>query len=363
MSPGNKRQLVRSLAHSAGFDLAGVTPAHPRPGIGYYRDWLSAGHAAEMTYLERNVHIRANPAELLPGARTIISLAVNYRRNDGYIRPGEEPLPQPGPDPLPPTGLIAQYARGDDYHAVLRRMAEELVVGLRDRLRDPFGHRVCVDTAPVLERELAAAAGLGWLGKNTCLLNRRLGSYLLLAEILTTLEIESDTPAEAKCGSCRRCVDACPTGAIVAPGRLDSRRCIAYLTIEHRGAIAAEYHPAMGDHVFGCDICQQVCPYNARAPLGAHPRIMAERLPARVDLLALTGLRSADCRRLVDRTAARRARPAMWRRNAVIALGNCGPPVVEVIGALNRALEDEHPAVKQAATVSLERLGAGGDAE
>ena len=321
MLPSAKTRRVKTLAAAVGFDRVGITHAGPVQGVGYYRVWLAAGHAGTMGYLQRNVEIRAEPARLLPGARSIICVALNYGRPE----PGAASLAQQGVEdgsPHPPTGRVAQYARGRDYHVVMRRMLRELVDRLREEVNEPFEARVCGDTAPLLERELARAAGLGWMGKNTCLLHERLGSYLFLGEVLTTLELEPDSPVPDRCGTCTRCLDACPTKAFPAPYQLDASRCISYFTIEHRGEVPKEFHAAIGDWVFGCDICQQVCPFNAKAAAATHPEITEDRIPARLDLLGLLNLDSADYRRLTKDTAARRATRHMWRRNAGIALRN-----------------------------------------
>ncbi|HUU97774.1 MAG TPA: tRNA epoxyqueuosine(34) reductase QueG [Phycisphaerae bacterium] len=321
MLPSAKTRRVKTLAAAVGFDRVGITHAGPVQSVAYYRVWLAAGHAGTMGYLRRNVEIRAEPARLLPEARSIICVALNYGRPE----PGAPSLARQGVgdgSPHPPTGRVAQYARGRDYHLVMRGMLRELVERLRQDLNGPFEARVCGDTTPLLERELARAAGLGWIGKNTCLLHERLGSYLFLGEVLTTLELEPDSPVPDRCGTCTRCLDACPTKAFPAPYQLDASRCISYFTIEHRGEVAAEFHAGIGDWVFGCDICQQVCPFNAKAPPATHPEIVEDRIPARLNLLDLLNLGSADYRRLTENTAARRATRHMWRRNAGIALRN-----------------------------------------
>jgi len=326
-----KAQIVKTLAAGIGLDLVGVTHAGPLVRADHYRDWLAVGHGAAMSYLARNVPIRAEPVRILPGARSIICAALSHRREDGYVSAIRDRSRPAVTDEHGPAGLVAQYARGRDYHVVLRRMLDRLVAGLRERLDKPFDARVFVDTGPLLERELAARAGLGWIGKNTCLLNGQLGR-------------------------CTRCLDACPARAFVGPHRLNAARCISYLTIEHRGPIAEELHAAMGDCVFGCDICQQVCPYNARAPLATDADVVADVLPARLALLDLLRLRSGDYRRLTRGSAARRAKRAMWRRNAAIALGNAGRMDAEIREALTAAREADDPGLWQAARASFERL-------
>ncbi len=318
MTPVEKARLVKSLGRRLGLDLVGLTAVRPSRRDEYYRDWLARGYAGSMAFLARNVRLRLDPARLLPGAKTVICGAVNYRREDGYIGPAGASATRSG------AGRVAQYARGHDYHVVLRRMLEALLANLRRELDEPFDARVFVDTGPLLERELAANAGLGWIGKNTCLLNGRWGSYLLLGEILTTLELPPDEAVTERCARCTRCITACPTGALRGPRQLDASRCIAYLTIEHRAEIPAALRSAIGDRLFGCDVCQQVCPYNARAPRGRQPEINSERLPAQLDLRSLIDLPAGEYRRLTRGTAGTRAGRAIWVRNAAICLENSG---------------------------------------
>jgi epoxyqueuosine reductase len=367
MTPLAKAQTVKTLVHSVGFELVGITTVDPLPGGAYYRDWLAAGYAAALTSLRRTVRIRATPAALLAGARSVICVALGYRRADGYCRPpsrGHASAPGTPYTGLPagvPAGRVAQYARGRDYHSVLHLMLAALRERLHAALPEPFETAEFVDTGPLLERELAARAGLGWIGRNTCLLHPQRGSYLLLGEMLTTLELAPDTPLAERCGTCTRCIDSCPTRALVpgacdergrpvSPAHLNAARCISYLTIEHAGEIAPDLRPAMGDWVFGCDLCQQVCPYNARAPRGAHPDLMVDHLAAaiqritpppagdagpsaatsapapdadgRIPLRPLLQLSNGDHRRLTRDSARRRARRDMWRRNAAVALAN-----------------------------------------
>lgn len=357
MTPVEKTQLVKTLAHELGFNLVGVIRAEPPRRTGYYRDWLAAGYGGTMAYLGRNVRVRADPRLLLPGARSLICVALNYKRADGYGGPrGGSAVSSPPSALSQPTGRVAQYARGRDYHVVLRRMLGALAAALRERLREPFDAGVFVDTGPVLEREYAAAAGLGWIGKNTCLLNGQLGSYLFLGEVVTTLELVPDEPVLDRCASCTRCLAACPTDAFIGAHQLDASRCISYLTIEHRGPIPEQFHAAIGDRVYGCDECQQVCPYNAKAPLATHPEITADVTPATVDLLALLQLRTGDYRRLTKDSAAARARRNMWRRNAAVALGNVGQGSDAARETLEAARTDADEAVRHAATTSLKRL-------
>jgi epoxyqueuosine reductase len=274
-------------------------------------------------------------------------------------RCGARPLHKDG-TPAPPsqrqagTGRIAQYARGSDYHGVMRAMLEGVARRLAEEVAQPFHYRAFVDTGPLLERSLAAAAGLGWVGKNTLLLNERVGSFLFLGELITTLEMTPNNPAPDHCGNCTRCLDACPTDAFPEPYRIDASRCISYFTIEHRGGVPREFLDGIGDWAFGCDICQDVCPFNTRAPAGTQPDIMEERVPAAIDLVHLLELTSGDYRRLTRGAATLRAKRSMWRRNAAIALGN----QVELDGrqraALERAAHDDDDLVRRAAAAALE---------
>lgn len=242
-------------------------------------------------------------------------VSLNYRRI-------EPPPPEDTSETAAATGRVAQYARGADYHVVLREMLHTLLERMRHEWPEEFGARVFVDTGPLIERELAASAGLGWIGKNTLLIHPRTGSYTFLGEICCTLDLAPDAPMTDHCGSCRRCLDACPTQAFIAPYQMDASRCISYLTIERKEEIPAEFRAAIGDHVYGCDICQEVCPHNAKAPLATHPQLTQPRIPGRLPLRGLLAMRAGAYRRLTRGTTARRASAAMWRRNAEIAMKN-----------------------------------------
>ncbi len=310
MGPIEATRLVHALAREIGLDRIGVTRPRPSRFAAYYRDWLAGGQHGTMGYLARNRHLREQPARILAGCRSVICAAMSYRR--------EDPPPADGR----PRGVVARYARGRDYHRVLRSRLAALLERLRAEVNEPFEARVFVDTGPVFERELAAAAGIGWIGKNTLVLHERLGSYLVLGVVFTTLEMEPDAPASDHCGSCRRCLDACPTQAFPQPYQMDASRCISYLTIEHRGEIDPRFHAAIGSWVFGCDICQEVCPFNRKAPPGRDPELMAASATPYPDLLAWATLRSGAYRRLTRDSALRRATRPMLRRNAAIALKN-----------------------------------------
>ena len=245
--------VIGRLAGQAGLDLAGVARAADltaSPDLPSLTGWLERGMQAGMAYLEgERAAIRADLVRLLPGVRSVTCCALNYNA----------PLPYSTDLPDSTRAWISRYAWGDDYHEVMRARLEALVAALRQQVDEPFEAKVCVDTSPVLERALARLAGIGWTAKNTCTINQQLGSWLFLGEVLTTLELEPTAPAPDRCGSCTACIDACPTGAIARPRVLDSRLCISYWTIEEKGAIPAEMRPGIGRHVFGCDICQEMC--------------------------------------------------------------------------------------------------------
>jgi epoxyqueuosine reductase len=324
---------VTAMGRRMGFALAGITPAKPSHRAREFTEWLADGKHGEMAWLARNVEERLDPSHALPGARSIIMVADVYARD----AEAESVKPRDG------SGRIARYARGDDYHRVMKQRLHAFCDVLRERYpADAF--RAFVDTAPVMEREHALRAGLGWIGKHTLLIHPRLGSFFFLGGVLTTLELESpeeQRPIADHCGTCTRCIDACPTHAIT-PYSVDARRCISYLTIEHRGPIAPEFHAPIGDWLFGCDICQEVCPHNRERPLNrdrqgagsdgarsaseretapsAHPAYVSSR--ASFDLLEVLGWTEEDRRHALARSALKRANLAMWKRNALIAAGN-----------------------------------------
>jgi epoxyqueuosine reductase len=327
-------------AKSLGFDLCGVVRAEKFPELARTPEWLERGYAGEMKYLADPR--RGDPQTAMPGIRSVIVGLVNYNTERPFST--DPALPSDG---HAPRGWISRYAWGDDYHDVLRERLDALREALRERFPPPFEARSYVDTGPVQERVLAKYAGLGWLGKNTLLLNQMLGSYFFLGVILTTLDLEptlvaNELPPPDLCGSCRRCLDACPTQAFVEPYVMDARKCISYLTIELRGAIPEELRERMGNHVFGCDICQDVCPWNRRAPTATTPRFeprvfppleenrAEESFPQQDESLYLPrlewllGLPEAEFRELFRGSPVKRTKWRGLMRNACIALGNSG---------------------------------------
>ena len=296
-------ESVKTLAHELGFDLVAIGPAGPPDHGPDFRRWVEAGNAGTMGYLERRIEERLQPKRVLPGARAVVCAALNYYQ-------GEVTDPSWRP--------VARYAWGRDYHDVIGPRLERLAA----HLAETAGARSLgyVDTGPVLERDLAARAGLGWIGKNTMLLHPRLGSWFFIGVLLTTAELTHDEPLADRCGTCRACLDACPTGAFTAPYVLDARRCVSYLTIEHRGDIAAEAHAGMAGWQFGCDICQDVCPWNRKAPV-TREEAFASPVPF-PDAATVCGMDDGALRQRFAGTPLLRAQPAGLRRNARIYMEN-----------------------------------------
>ncbi|HEY6360624.1 MAG TPA: tRNA epoxyqueuosine(34) reductase QueG [Vicinamibacterales bacterium] len=328
---------VKHKARELGFDLCGIAPAEAFPELSFLREWLDRGYAGDMGYLARSADRRADVRAVVPGARSVIVTATVYNADRPYST-------EVGSDPgLTPVALIARYAWGDDYHEVLKARLDALLAWMRETSPEPFAARAYVDTGPVQERVFAQYAGLGWIGKNTCLINPELGSWLFLSEIICTLPLEPDTQGLEQCGSCTRCLEACPTGALVEAGVLDSNRCLSYLTIELRTAIPEEHRPALGRHVYGCDICQEVCPYNQVPPrsddAGWQPRPALD-LPRLVDLWRRP---DRELRAILKGSAMTRAKLTGLRRNLAVAIGNSGD--AEAIAALAEE-SDERPSAE-----------------
>jgi epoxyqueuosine reductase len=302
---------IKRLTRECGFELAGIASAEPLPeDSGRYLNWVDRGMAGAMGYLtDRRAQIRTDPKLLLPSARSIICVGKLYNG----------PQPRSIEVDEAERGWISRYAWGEDYHDVLRRGLESLVA----QLGADHEYKICVDTAPLLERSYARQAGLGWIGKNTCLINQEIGSWVFLGEILTSLELEPDSPPPDRCGTCTRCIEACPTQAIAPQGyEIDARRCIPYFTIELHGAASQEMRAHIGRHVFGCDICQDVCPWNWRAPVAEEPAFEPRHFAPRLeDLAAMT---EDDFRSRFRRSPIRRAKYAGFLRNVAIAMGNSG---------------------------------------
>jgi epoxyqueuosine reductase len=335
---------IKGLALEVGFDLVGIAPAEPPPELGFFPAWVAQGYAGEMAYLTGQVERRRDLRVAIPWARSVVAVGLQYDTAQPYST-----------EAAPEAGWIARYAWGDDYHdvmkALLDRLAERLV-----QEAGPVRVRSYADTGPIVERAYAAAAGLGAWGKNTCLLHPEHGSWFFLGELVTDLELAADAPRADLCGSCTACLDACPTGALPAPYVLDATRCISYQTIELKGPLPEEQRAGVGRHVFGCDICQDVCPWNRRRRHRAGPAFAPREGLMAPDLveLAAVALDEQRFQRLFRRSAVKRARRRGLLRNLAVALGNARQarhrPVLE------RLARDEDPLVQEHAAWALRRL-------
>ena len=380
MTPHDRTRWICERARAIGFDLCGVANAEAFDELEHLSEWLAQGHAGEMDYL-RDPR-RANPQRVLEGARGVIVVALDYNSAQPY---STESAADADNVEGSPRGWISRYAWGDDYHEVLGEKLDALLAAMRREFAEPFEARAYVDTGPIVERVAAKYAGLGWLAKNTCLINEQLGSWLFLGVIITTLELKpslapGEPPPADLCGNCRLCLEACPTNAFTAPYVLDARRCISYLTIELRGAIPEEFRPRMGRAVIGCDICQDVCPWNSprRAAVTALAALQPRQLAsinksvvnegeARKSLFEpelewLASLTQEDFSRIFRGSAAKRAK---WRglvRNACVALGNArierdSETYPRVLLLLSRLADSDDSLIAEHARWALARLG------
>ncbi len=328
---------VKSRAIELGFDRVAVGPADPPEHAARFEAWLDAGYAGTMAYLARTRAERTDPARLLSGARSVVAVALSYK-------PEREPRE---------WAAVARYARGRDYHDVMRPRLDDLAAFIDRSGAVGTRSRAAVDTSAVLERDLAARAGLGWLGKNTNVLTPDLGSYFFIGVVLTTAGLAADAGEPDRCGTCRACLDACPTRAFPAPYVLDARRCLSYLTIEHRGAIAPELAGDVRDWIFGCDVCQEVCPWNRKAATAREPTFTAAGpWPPLAEILEMD---EAAFRQRFRGSPVRRARRAGLVRNAALAAGNLG--LREMVPLLRRLTGDADGGVRAAATWALAQLG------
>jgi epoxyqueuosine reductase len=334
-------ERIRAQAYGLGFDLVGLTTLGPAETGDAFARWLDKGYAGEMGYLERGRTLRMDTRRPHAGVTTAIVVGMNYGGTE-------------------PTGPVARYARGDDYHEVMRGRLRELLTWLERETGTPVRGRPYVDTGPILERDLARKAGLGWFGKNTMLINPGLGSFFFLGALFVDQPLRPDESFETDhCGTCRRCLDACPTGALVAPGEMDARRCISYLTIEHRGPIAEELRDKMGGLVYGCDICQDVCPWNEKFSQALTEPAFAARASfsgrdARTLAREILSMDEHAYRETFSGSPMKRAKLRGLKRNAAVVLGNVRSP--DDAEALSRALKDPEPLVREHAVWALAQL-------
>ena len=338
------KTAICQRAQELGFDDCRFTTARPPDHAAQFQRWLQAGCHGQMEYLARNAHKRIDPAQVLAAAKTIITLAASYM-----------PPAEAGAPPTGARGEIARYARFGDYHEVLGARLKDLAAFVHS-LDGGARSLWYVDTGPFLERDLAERAGAGFIGKHTNLISRKLGNWMFLAEIITTLELEADAPEKNHCGSCRRCIDACPTAAITAPFQLDARRCISYLTIELKGAIPEELRPMIGRRIYGCDDCLAVCPWNRFAREAAMMRPHYRPDLAAPGLIELLSLNEAAFEQQFAGTPIRRAKRRGLLRNVCVALGNCGDD--GALPALERAAADADPLVAEHALWAIARIQA-----
>jgi epoxyqueuosine reductase len=349
--PTKLARQIKSWGKELGFNQVGIAGTDLPKDEARLNRWLADGYHGEMGYMARHGSKRSRPHELVPGTVRVIAARMDY-----------QPVEQRSPNALLDDGrhaYIARYALGGDYHKVLRRRLQQLA----DRIADvagPFGYRAFVDSGPVLEKPLARDAGLGWIGKHTNLINQDSGSWFLLGELLTDLPLPVDTPAKDHCGSCRACIDVCPTGAIVAPYLLDARRCISYLTIELRGSIPVEFRRAMGNRIFGCDDCQLICPWNKFARPTCEPAFAPRHGLDDVTMIELFGWSEAEWRQKTAGSAIRRAGYVGWLRNIAVALGNA-PSSPTVVQALQARADDPSAVVREHVAWALAQHNVHGD--
>ena len=338
---------IKALAREAGFQRCGIAGIALGEDEAHLRDWLAQGLYGSMGWMARHGDKRARPAELIPGTIRVISVGLDYGRDAGEAW-----------DTLADgtRAYVARYALGRDYHKLMRQRLQQLADRIAAEV-GPFGHRVFVDSAPVLERALARDAGLGWIGKHTCLIDRDGGSWFFLGEIYVDLPLPVDPPASAHCGTCTRCIAICPTQAITAPYRLDARRCISYLTIEHEGAIDEDLRPLIGNRIFGCDDCQLVCPWNKFARRTDEPDFRARNDLDTATLPQLFAWSEEEFLRRTEGSAIRRSGHARWLRNIAVALGNA-PTTPEVLAALESRRDVEDPIVREHVQWALARHAA-----
>ena len=344
------KAAIQQRAHELGFDLCRFTTAAAPDSAGRFQQWLDQGRHGQMAYLQGNANKRVDPQHVLPGAKSIIVLAASYA----------EVPPQPAANPhsafrIPHSaGLVARYARFTDYHHVLADKLRPLADFVTQLGRHGDRSLWYVDTGPLLERDLAERAGLGFIGKHTNLIGRQLGNWFFLAEIITTLELEPDPPERNHCGTCTRCLAACPTGAITAPFQLDARRCISYLTIELKGSIPVEFRRAMGRRIYGCDDCLEVCPWNRFAREGRLMKSQTRPDLAQPDLIELLALDDAGFKRRFAHTPLLRAKRRGLLRNVCVALGNTGDH--SALPALARATSDSEPLIGEHARWAINEI-------
>lgn len=337
---------IQTHAQELGFELVGITPAEQSQTIQRYRQWIENGYAGKMGYLEKHLPLKEDTRRLLQEAKSVISLAMNYYTIDTPKALAEDPS----------RGQISRYAWGDDYHDLIRERLLSLVEFIKDTGEKQLKSRVFVDSGPILEREYAQKAKLGWIGKNTNLINWRSGSWYFLAEILVSINLEPEPePLRGSCGTCTKCIEACPTDAFIEPNVLDSRLCISYLTIELKDSIPKELRPKMGNLIFGCDICQEVCPWNSKAIPTDEPAYQPRDGNLAPELLTLVNMTQSEFSEKYKGSPIKRTKRRGLLRNVIVAIGNWGSR--SAVPALKKALVDDEPLVRGHAAWALGQIG------
>jgi len=358
MKPADCAEAIKQRARDLGFDLVGITSAAPPPHSAQFRDWLQDEFNGEMAYMQRNAQKRVAPTRMLAGARSIIVVGMNYLNDQPTHGPSirgelKSVIPSIGVErEVGSVARIARYARAErDYHDVMGEKLEQLAAFIRSLPASGTQALWYVDTGPILERDLAQRAGIGFIGKHTNLISRKLGNWVFVGEVLTNLELPADAPEHEYCGTCHCCIDACPTRAIVAPFQLDARLCISYLTIELKGAIPVELRPLIGDRIFGCDDCLEVCPWNRFARQSPVREFRRRELPPLVEFLSWD---EAKFREFVRATPIYRIKRRGFLRNVCVALGNIGDEFA--LPALEHALNDSEPLVREHAAWAIDKI-------
>ncbi|MGE5445771.1 MAG: tRNA epoxyqueuosine(34) reductase QueG [Ignavibacteriales bacterium] len=344
MSVVNLSRSIKEKALEMGFDLVGISPVGSFPENQFYKEWLSRGFAGEMKYMEKKPEKREDIKNVLPEAKSVISCGLNYNTDYPYsIRENDGR-----------KGWISRYAWGDDYHDIMEDKLLLLLEFIKHISPEETKAHIYADTGPVLDRVYGKYSGMGWFGKNTCIINQKIGSWIFIGEIITNLELEYDSPVPDRCGTCTRCIDACPTGAILEPYVLDSRLCISYLTIELREKIPVELRDKLGNNIFGCDICQDVCPWNRKAKMTDEPSFQPRDGLYNPELSSLIKLSDEDFRRIFKGNPIKRAKRKGFFRNVLVAMGNSDSK--EFILDIKKVLNDKDPIVRAHAAWALWKL-------